>query len=143
LGDPESGQEEFVSGEPEDTGASEVHRRIIELFNAGHHAEALTLIDPHAIDHRGGASGDHEGVDAWWDKWENMPEVSLTVEQNVSDGPFSVNRYRIRGTDTTSGRHYEVVGIDMVRVRAGKIVEHWALLDSAGIQHQTGGDEVA
>jgi ketosteroid isomerase-like protein len=118
--------------------AVEVHRRIIELFGEGRRAEALTLIDPHAVDHRGGASGDRHGVDAWRAKWENMADVSMTVEQNVSDGEFSVNRYRIRGTHADSGRDYEVFGIDMVRVRDGKIVEHWALLDSAGIRHQTG-----
>jgi predicted SnoaL-like aldol condensation-catalyzing enzyme len=123
-----------VSGQPE---AATVHRRIIELFTAGRRAEALTLIDPHAVDHRGGAAGDHEGVDAWQVKWENMADVSLAVEQNVSEGPFSVNRYRIRGTDAESGRSYEVVGIDMVRVEGGKIVEHWALLDSAAMRHQT------
>lgn len=123
---------------PEDAGAAEVHRRVIELFGKGERAEALTLIDPHAVDHRGGASGDHEGVAAWRDKWEHMAEVSLTIEQNVTEGPFSVNRYRIRGTDPASGRPYEVVGIDMVRVRSGRIVEHWALLDSAAVRHQTG-----
>lgn len=46
-------------------GAAEVHRRIIELFGAGRREEALALIDPDAIDHRRGASGDHQGVAAW------------------------------------------------------------------------------
>lgn len=123
-----------MSGQPE---ASDVHRRVIELFSAGRRGEALALIDPHVVDHRGGASGDHEGVDAWRAKWETMADVSVTIEQNVTEGPFSVNRYRIRGTDAASGRQYEVNGIDMVRVQGGKLVEHWALLDSAAVRHQT------
>jgi predicted ester cyclase len=127
-----------MSGQPDDT-AAEVHRRIIELFGEGRHAEALALVDPHAIDHRGGAWGDHEGVDAWRRKWATMPDVSLTIEQHVAEGQFSVHRYRISGTDPASGRPYEVVGIDMVTVRDGRIVEHWALLDSAAIRHQTSG----
>lgn len=128
-------------------GAAEVHRRIVELFGAGRREEALALIDPDAIDHRGGASGDHQGVAAWREKWEHMgdgiQDASMTTEHNVASGDFSVNRYTVRGTDTASGRRYEITGIDMVRVRDGKIVEHWALLDSAAMRHQLGVGEDA
>jgi predicted SnoaL-like aldol condensation-catalyzing enzyme len=126
--------------QPEDANpvasAAEVHRRIIELSNAGRHEEALALIHADAVDHRGGAIGDHRGVAAWQEKWERMDDVQLKIEGNVASGDFSVNRYTVRGTHTASGRPYEVTGIDMVRVRDGKIVEHWALLDSAGMRHQ-------
>jgi ketosteroid isomerase-like protein len=50
----------------------------------------------------------------------------------------SLNRYTLRGTHTTSGRHYEILGLDMIRVRDGKIVEHWALLDSDAMRAQLG-----
>lgn len=100
------------------------------------------LIAPDAIDHRGGAAGDHIGRAAWQDKWEHMNgdlrDVSLTIEHNVSSGEFSVNRYMFRGTHASSGRHVEITGIDMVRVRGGKLAEHWALLDSAALLHQIG-----
>lgn len=43
----------------------EVHRRIVELWGAGRLAEAVTLIAPDAIDHRGGTSGDHTWPNAW------------------------------------------------------------------------------
>ena len=120
--------------------AAEVHRCIVELWGAGRQAEALTLIADDAIDHRGGASGDHIGPSAWKDKWDHMhddmQDVSLTIERNVTSGDFSVNRYTFRGTHTPSGRHVEVTGIDMVRVRDGQLAEHWALLDSAALRHQ-------
>jgi ketosteroid isomerase-like protein len=116
--------------------AAEIHRRIIELSNAGRREEALALIHADAVDHRGGVIGDHQGVTAWQKKWERMDDVQLTIERNVASGDFSVNRYTVRGTHTAFGRPYEVLGIDMVRVRDGKIVEHWALLDSAAMRHQ-------
>lgn len=122
--------------------AAEVHRRIVELWGAGQQAEALTLIAPDAIDHRGGTSGDHIGPAAWKDKWDHMHDdlrdISLTIERNVTSGDFSVNRYTFRGTHTASGRRVEVTGIDMVRARDGKLAEHWALLDSAAMRHQLG-----
>jgi predicted SnoaL-like aldol condensation-catalyzing enzyme len=124
--------------------AAEVHRRNVELFSAGRREEALALIDSDAIDHRGGADGDHKGVAAWRQKWERMDDgVQVTIEHNVASGDFSVNRFTVRGTHVASGRCYEVTGIDMVRVRDGKIVEHWALLDSAAMQHQLGVGEDA
>src|SRR5258708_7318676 len=77
--------------------AAEVHGRIVELDSAGERAEALALIDPGVIDHRGGVSGDHQGLAAWEDKWEHMydglRDVSATIEHNVASGDFSVNRY--------------------------------------------------
>lgn len=122
--------------------AAEVHRLIVELVGAGRRAEALTLIDPNVIDHRGGTSGDHRGLAAWKDKWEHMydglQDVSVTIEHNVASVGFSANRYTLRGTHAASGRSYQVTGLDMIRVRDGKLVEHWALLDSAAMQHQLG-----
>jgi len=124
--------------------AAEVHRRVVEMYEevlAGRMEEALALIDPDVIDHRGGSSGDHHGIDAWRKKWEGLGEygfhdVSVTVEQNVSAGDTSVNRYTSRGTQTATGKRYEVLGMDMVRVRNGRIVEHWAVRDSDAVRHQ-------
>jgi predicted ester cyclase len=111
---------------------------------AGNLDEALTLIAPDVIDHRGGADGDHIGRDAWQEKWEQAAQqfggVTVTVEHNVSAGDTSANRYRMRGMDPASGRSYEVTGLDMVRVRNGQIVEHWALLDQAALAAQLGLD---
>ena len=42
----------------------------------------------------------------------------------------------VRHTD--SGRRYEVLGLDMVCVRNGRIVEHWALLDADAMRDQLG-----
>ena len=49
-----------------------------------------------------------------------------------------MNRYTSRGTHTATGRTYEILTIDMVRVRNGQIVEHWALRDQAAMDLQLG-----
>lgn len=126
-------------------GPGEVHRRVAESYAQimeGRLDDALELIDPKVLDHRGGTQGDHLGRDAWRQKWERMSagsafhDVSVTIEHNVVSGDTSVNRYTMRGTRTDSGRHYEVLGLDMVRVRNGRIVEHWALLDADAMRDQ-------
>jgi len=119
--------------------AANVHRRLIELhpdLMAGRLDEALTLVDQEVIDHRGGAEGDHHGFAAWRAKWERMAagpfrDVGLTVERTLADGDVSVNRY------TFAGPGYQVTGMDMIRVRDQKVVEHWAVLDTDAIRHQS------
>ena len=130
------------------TEAAQVHRRLVAAYPeilAGRLDDALSLIDPEVIDHRGGVEGDHHGRDAWRRKWERMTvigfrDVSVTVEQNVAAGDTSVNRYTSRGTHPASGRRYEVVSMDMIRVRDGMVVEHWALRDQAAMADQLGLD---
>ena len=128
-------------------GPGEIHRRSVESYAQvleGRLEDALKLIDPEVVDHRGGTQGDHRGRDAWRQKWESMSagsafhDVSLTIEQNVVSGDTSVNRYTLRGTHTDSGRRYEVLAMDMVRVRDGLIVEHWALRDEDAMRDQLG-----
>lgn len=127
---------------------AEVHRRLIDGYGeilAGRFDDALELIDPDVIDHRGGRQGDHHGRDAWRQKWERMGssefhDVSVTIEQNVVSGDTSVNRYTSRGTHTASDRRYEILSMDMIRVRNGKVVEHWALQDSTAMRLQLGLD---
>jgi ketosteroid isomerase-like protein len=125
-------------------GPGEVHRRIVEQFLEGQLEDALALIDPEVIDHRGGTEGDHRGRNAWRQKWERISagspfhDVSVTIEQNIVSGDTSVNRYTVRGTHTASGHRYEVLGMDMVFVRNGRIVEHWALQDADAMRNQLG-----
>lgn len=128
-----------------ETEAARVHRGMIELWRSGRHNEALALIDDDAIDHRGGIRGDVYGIAAWRDKWEHMydglSDVSVIVEQNIASGEYSTNRYTLRATHDETGRSYQVNGIDMVRVRNGKLTEHWALMDVTAMRHQLGLDQ--
>jgi predicted ester cyclase len=126
-------------------GPAEVHQRIVQAANAGRYEDGLALIDADVLDHRGGSSGDHRGIDAWRNKWEHMydgfQDVSATIEHNVEAGDISVNRYTLRGTHTASGRSYEIQGLDMVRVRNGQLVEHWAFADMVAMRGQLGLDD--
>jgi predicted ester cyclase len=137
--------------QPAIAGPAEVHSRLVQAYDqvlAGQLDAALALIDPSVIDHRGGLEGDQYGLEAWRQKWQRarrsgFHDVSATIEHNVQAGDTSVNRYTLAGTHTASGRRYEVLGLDMVRVRDGRVVEHWALLDSAAMRAQLDPDTSA
>lgn len=88
--------------EPATAGAAEVHRRLVEAYDevlAGRLDDALALIDPAVIDHRGGLEGDHHGRDAWRRKWERVGnksdfhDVSATIEHNVASDNASTDHF--------------------------------------------------
>jgi len=69
---------------------------------------------------------------------EAMPDVEVTIDELIVDGDRAAVATGIRGTHTgellglpATGRRVEVVGVDMVRVRDGKIVDHRGLTDTA------------
>jgi predicted ester cyclase len=76
----------------------------------------------------------------WRRKWEYMragcPDMEVITEHSVENGEWVANRYTIRGTHTgdffgqpATGERFETRGMDMVRVRDGQLVEHWAFAE--------------
>lgn len=93
---------------------------------------ALRFIAPQSLD-----QGQLVTREDWRRKWEHMragsPDMEVITEHTMEDGEWVANRYTIRGTHTgdffgrpPTGKRYETAGIDMVRIRDGQIVEHWA-----------------
>jgi ketosteroid isomerase-like protein len=114
---------------------SEVHRKIIELYNDRKFDEGFQLIATDAVDHVGGKIGDQVGRHLWRKKLEAMESTpfTMTIVENVSQRDLSVNRYRVSVRDPKSGKSLEATGLDMVRVRDGQIVEHWGFVDMAAL----------
>jgi predicted ester cyclase len=107
---------------------AEVLSRITEAYNRGDFDTGIALIHPQAVDHSapGGPSSD---IAAWRGRWvaarAAVPDLTVDVEQVLVDGEMVARRLRTRGH--RDGRPVGMVGMDMVRVRDGKLVEHWAV----------------
>lgn len=93
---------------------------------------ALRFIAPESLD-----QGQPVTREDWRRKWEQMragsPDMEVITEHSVEDGEWVAHRYTIRGTHKAdlfgqppTGKRYETTGMDMVRVRDGQLVEHWA-----------------
>jgi predicted ester cyclase len=123
-----------------DSVSGALHTRMLALWPdvlAGNPDEALALISADVVDHRGGKDGTIVGIDAWRKKWEMSAKFfsnfQMIVEQQITQGELSTHRYSVR-SKTASGEPFQVMGMDMIRVVDGKLVEHWALLDVTALQ---------
>lgn len=122
-------------------GPAEVLRRLIEAFNAGDFDRAMSYIAPDAVNH---GPPPTDGLAAWRQSWIAMqtafPDFHADIEQTVEEGDTVCHRYTLRGTNSggeaPTGRRFSALGLDMVRVRNGQIIEHWALADAAGMAEQ-------
>jgi hypothetical protein len=112
-----------------------VVREINELRAAGDFDAALLRIAPRSLD-----QGVESRREQWRSKWEGIvagvPDFAVTTLRSVEDGEWVAHHYRISGTHTgdffgrpPTGRRFEVVGMDMVRVVAGELVEHWVVAE--------------
>lgn len=118
-------------------GPAEVVARITEAFNAGDFDSPLSLIAADAVNH---GPPPTDGLEAWRQSWlaskEAFPDMYAQVEHVVEQGDTVCRRLRITGTNVPTGRRVDVLGMDMVRVVDGKLVEHWAFMDVNGMAKQ-------
>ncbi|GHG07516.1 ester cyclase [Streptomyces filamentosus] len=114
---------------------AEVVRAINALRATGDFDAALRHIDPHSLDQ--GVASDRA---QWRRKWEGIlagvPDFTVTTLHSIENGEWVANRYRITGTHTgdffgqpPTGKRFEVMGMDMVRVVDGLLVEHWVVAE--------------
>jgi predicted ester cyclase len=110
----------------------------------GDGSAALDLIAPESLD-----QGRLVTREDWRRKWELMqsgsPDMKVVTENTLEDGEWVAHRYTISGTQVgdlfgqpPTGKRFEVAGMDMLRVRDGQIVEHWAVVGSI---HPAGTDD--
>jgi len=74
-----------------------------------------------------------------------FPDLHVTIERVISQDDLVVAHQRISGTHRgefmgtpASGKSFNIEAIDIVRMKDGRIVEHWGLLDSAAMTAQLG-----
>jgi steroid delta-isomerase-like uncharacterized protein len=74
-----------------------------------------------------------------------LPDWHSDVEQLVAEGDLVVERFTASGTHSgelmgvaPTGRVLRLRGMQMFRIRDGRIVERWGRLDEAGLMQQLG-----
>ena len=126
-----------------------IARRLVEDdLNTGDPAVARELVSPEFVDHSNppglqhGLDG-HLGIVAIFHA--AFPDVAWSIDDMFAAGDKVCLRLTMRGTHRgdffgipPTGRRVEVPGTHVVRIRDGKVVEHWGHNDDLALMRQLG-----
>lgn len=126
------------------TANKELSRRFTELFSSGDEALADEILNPDVVFH--GTAGDgelrgNEELKGFVAAYRGaFPDARSTVEDQVAEGDKVVTRWRARGTHqgalgpiAATGRQFEMDGMTIERIEAGRIAEVWVARDELGL----------
>jgi len=119
---------------------------IEEGFNKGKLPAVDEVVSPDAKEHQ---RGNHDGSEGTKEVIRTLrswfPDFSMHAEDILVSGDKVWARFRATGTNLGSimkmpptGRKMDIAVIDVVRIKDGKIVEHWGVPDQLGMMLQTG-----
>jgi steroid delta-isomerase-like uncharacterized protein len=122
---------------------------IRELFTDGDLGAVDRYLDPDMVNHDlpfPGAPPGPEGMRHAAAMFRAaLPDWHSDVEQLVAEGDLVVERFTASGTHSgelmgvaPTGRVLRLRGMQMFRIRDGRIVERWGRLDEAGLMRQLG-----
>jgi len=119
-----------------------------DVFNRGDIEAADRYLDASLIDHAPWpdqpptVAGFKAGLSALR---SSFPDLHIEVERSVAEGDLVVGHCTMSGTHlgefmgaAPSGKTFSIESIDIVRMRDGRIAEHWGLIDDAGMARQLG-----
>lgn len=119
-----------------------------EFLQNGDASAADKYIDTNVITHDGmpGQAPGIEGVKQTFRELRSaFPDMAVEVKDIIAEGDKVVGRFVVSGTNTGSfmgmpatGNKFTYDEIVIVRFENGKIVEHWAEMDSLGMMQQLG-----
>jgi steroid delta-isomerase-like uncharacterized protein len=119
-----------------------------EAFERGNAAIIDELVADDFVEHNPmpGTSGDREGFKQLIGQIHSaFPDLKTTVHDQIADGDKVVERWTCSGTHQgefmgipATGRRVEFEGMDISRLRDGRIVEHWTQMDTLTMLQQLG-----
>jgi steroid delta-isomerase-like uncharacterized protein len=129
-----------------DEAVKTVVRRYFEAVNGGDEAALDALVADGYVQHSPGAAPGRETVKRHLAMFRSgFPDIRCQVEALLSEGDDVVARTVTEGTHTgefmghpPTGRRFRAGGVDIFRVREGRLVEHWGVFDTLGMLLQLG-----
>lgn len=124
-----------------------LYRRFLqEVFVEGHVERLDEFVTPAFVNHdaRPGAPAGPEGVRQIVELMRaGLPDLTITVEEQVAEGEIVCSRATTRGTHRgmlfghpPTGKVVSMTGLTMTRIVDGRLVESWVKNDFAGMMRQ-------
>ena len=122
-----------------------IRRYFDEMLSNGNFAAADELIDTDVVFHPAEISGRDNFLQYIGVLRAAFPDLSFTVEDEVSDGEKGAGHFTMRGTHQgefmgipASNNAIEIRGVDFFHISNNRIKEIWVSLDSFGFMQQLG-----
>ena len=126
-----------------------IMRRFYEEIGKGNLAAMGELVAADLVDHTPFVPGQAQGRQGTLELFTMIraafPDLRITVEDIVAEGDKVVSRGTFSGTHkgefmgiAPTGKQITVGLIEIVRIVAGKMVEHWNVVDNLGMMRQLG-----
>jgi steroid delta-isomerase-like uncharacterized protein len=152
---PDSSRRTHRLGEAVETQGSEIERNkavirrfVQEVQNNKNWAAYDELNDPDFVNLSAppGVPADREGGKVYLKAFaEAYPDAQYTIDDMIAEGDRVVTKKTFTGTNTgefagipATGKRVALQFVDIMRVRDGKIVEHWLCLDQLSWLQQLG-----
>jgi len=121
------------------------HQVVEEAFNRSNFRVLADSFYPDFIEHQFGMHATIPGMQADIESLrKTFPDFNVTIEDLAAVGDMVWARSTARGTNTVgfmgppNGKAFAITVFDSVRVRDGKIVEHWGSPDRFAMMAQLG-----
>jgi steroid delta-isomerase-like uncharacterized protein len=132
-----------------ETASKELVRRLhTEVVEARNPERIDELFAEHFVSHNmpPGFPAGVDGVRRFFAMFaEALPDLTVTIDVMVAEEDLVAVRTTMRGTHLgrlmgmpPSHRRLAVDGVDILRIEAGRIVEHWGLTNTLGVLRQVG-----
>ena len=125
-----------------------IRRFVEEVQNNKNEAAYDELNDPEFVNLSSppGVPSDREGGKMFlWGFFDAFPDSRFTIDDMIAEGDRVVTKKTFTGTHTgdfagipATGRTVTLQYVDIMRVRDGRIVEHWLSMDQLSFMQQLG-----
>ncbi len=115
------------------------NRKVYKAIETGDMSTLDTLIASDAVDHQGPNGTDIKGTDSVKHMLANMhnlmKDMNMEIIADAANGDYIFTLAHFRGTVTDAymgmpaGTKLDEKGVDLERIRDGKMVEHWGFAD--------------
>ena len=118
----------------------ESNRKVMKAIETGDAATIDSLITSDAVDHQGPTGQDVKGTDSvrhmLIDMHNHVKDLKFDVISDAANGDYIFSYSKMSGTmndnsmGMPAGTKMDMSGVDVVKVKDGKMVEHWGFVDA-------------
>ena len=123
--------------------------KLFAVFNTGNTADLATIVDANFVDHQPDPNITETGLEGLKQTIEmyrgSFPDLKMEVLSMTAEADVVTTHFKMTGTNTgpmgqmpATNRPMNIAGVDIVKFKDGKAVEHWGYYEEMKMMEQMG-----